>query len=838
MLEDRYRIRPRESLSASVLTGRLNDVLGQIDRRIVGVEQFPAAVRELETRIANAEANTPSTTAIANALVSVEGLQWEVRAYADDAAGARDQAVGAATVAVEARDHVEGAVSNRALTDLSNVGDFQAALANIKAAASLTTRAALVAATLLFPADSIVRAGGYSYVKDGGTDIADLPGWSPQGEFKTPEQFGAVSDGIADDAPAVLALIRSGGRIYFPEGRRLFRSTLEVLPERDIDITMHPRAVLVAGPIDGMGIKIWPAAAVMDAGFKLRFSWIGGKYDYSAIRRSTVHPFSGIYAFNPDYPTRPHFPPANQGASNVCDALSFHGSYQPSGQSYRLNGIASVTIRDVHFYAGKHFLHGGGDSAIFPEGIDNCNITECRFDGCVDAGVYVSGANDGAPPPSRYNVSYNYLENCALAIQFKRGPQGCTASGNTIINCIRGISAARTGTGKMIGGEIRGNYFERCSRAIELYWAEGWAVIGNYCRKAGAKTYEGTVAAVGWNGMDVSPDVPSAVRFDGANKNIVIGNVFEGVIPELKSYGIDYAVRMNTGNDGVPGHEIINTQNIIANNICDGWMAFYYEAFHGEDNLWSDNPVYNETAPSVGSTIGKGSRTRRFTVDNRPLFSSAVFGSGATTSPAIRRSGAEGTGIGFDAAGETFITDGTTRLLRVGTSLATFAVRIAFATDNTLDICSPSNRARTLYAGSPAINTSDEREKQDIRPIDEAEAAVGQRLKNLIRCFRFKDAVALKGDGARLHFGVVAQEVRDAFEAEGLDGFAYGVLCFDTWDEEPEIVEVLEQPPIYDENGVMISEAVEYVAPRPYRAAGERFGVRYDELFAMVLASI
>src|SRR3546814_20875506 len=46
------------------------------------------------------------------------------------------------------------------------------------------------------------------------------------------------------------------------------------------------------------------------------------------------------------------------------------------------------------------------------------------------------------------------------------------------------------------------------------------------------------------------------------------------------------------------------------------------------------------------------------------------------------------------------------------------------------------------------------------------------------------DAIAHKGDDARLHAGVLAQEVHDAFIAAGLDGFRYGLLGYDPWDEK------------------------------------------------------
>lgn len=85
----------------------------------------------------------------------------------------------------------------------------------------------------------------------------------------------------------------------------------------------------------------------------------------------------------------------------------------------------------------------------------------------------------------------------------------------------------------------------------------------------------------------------------------------------------------------------------------------------------------------------------------------------------------------------------------------------------------------------------------------------------MIGLYKWKSAVETKGDAARIHAGVKAQDVKIAFEAEGLDGFKYGVLCFDEWDSVPEEV---------DQDGNLI----------PAIEAGNRYGVRYDELWAFI----
>lgn len=139
-------------------------------------------------------------------------------------------------------------------------------------------------------------------------------------------------------------------------------------------------------------------------------------------------------------------------------------------------------------------------------------------------------------------------------------------------------------------------------------------------------------------------------------------------------------------------------------------------------------------------------------------------------------------------------------------------------TDGLRDLGNASLRWSTVYATTGTINTSDGREKQQIRELTFAEKNVAVKLKKLIKAFKFNDAVALKGDGARVHFGAIAQEVKSTFEEEGLDANEYGLLCYDSWEDTPEIK---------DENEIVIRKAI----PK-----GDRFGLRYDQLLMFIVS--
>lgn len=128
-------------------------------------------------------------------------------------------------------------------------------------------------------------------------------------------------------------------------------------------------------------------------------------------------------------------------------------------------------------------------------------------------------------------------------------------------------------------------------------------------------------------------------------------------------------------------------------------------------------------------------------------------------------------------------------------------------TDNVRALGTASFRYTVVYATTGTINTSDASQKQQVRELSDAEQRVAQRVKKLIRAFKWNDAVEQKGDDARIHFGVIAQDVQEAFAAEGLDASKYGLFCSDTWTTSD-------------------------------GSSQTRLGVRYSELLAFVIAAL
>ena len=174
------------------------------------------------------------------------------------------------------------------------------------------------------------------------------------------------------------------------------------------------------------------------------------------------------------------------------------------------------------------------------------------------------------------------------------------------------------------------------------------------------------------------------------------------------------------------------------------------------------------------------------------------------------------------------------------------------AVDNAVDLGASSHRWDDIYAANGTIQTSDGNEKQDIEALSDAERRAAVAAKNLLRKFRWIDAVEAKGDNARMHFGIIAQDLQDAFEAEGLDAGRYAMFVRTTsWEHDVEVPAVEAVAAVLDGGGNVIEPAVEaadaYTRTDTYKTQEEapagatehtRLGVRYSELLAFIISAI
>ena len=125
-----------------------------------------------------------------------------------------------------------------------------------------------------------------------------------------------------------------------------------------------------------------------------------------------------------------------------------------------------------------------------------------------------------------------------------------------------------------------------------------------------------------------------------------------------------------------------------------------------------------------------------------------------------------------------------------------------------------------IRATNGTIITSDRNNKQDIEELNDAEKRVATACKGLLRKFRWKSKVEEKGDNARTHFGIIAQDLQDAFTAEGLNAGKYAMFISDTW--------------WHKDGEVWMNESD---APSDATKT-TKLGVRYTELLAFIISAI
>ena len=208
----------------------------------------------------------------------------------------------------------------------------------------------------------------------------------------------------------------------------------------------------------------------------------------------------------------------------------------------------------------------------------------------------------------------------------------------------------------------------------------------------------------------------------------------------------------------------------------------------------------------------------RFSVGSNQFGVQAVSDSGSGTN-AILITRAGNTLSKVELKAESVVANGTTTTNMVIPSR-----------DDFFSLGSAELKYSQLYAATGTINTSDEREKTTI--VDPDEALMRAWGKVNYKVFQFKEAVEKKGEGARLHVGVIAQQVIDAFKSEGLDATRYGILCYDKWDDQYEGVVVIDEPGYTDENGNEVPDKT-HTEKRLVMPASDRYGIRYEEALAL-----
>jgi hypothetical protein len=358
-------------------------------------------------------------------------------------------------------------------------------------------------------------------------------------------------------------------------------------------------------------------------------------------------------------------------------------------------------------------------------------------------------------------------------------------------------------------------------------------------------TIDGTViggstaaAVTGTTGQfDTSLNVDGAITSDGltvADTGEVIGTIGSTSTTESRQATLRLNVASTGGDD--PAGRVQFTYGAgysVAGSI---------EMTHTNPNMkfltGTTERMRIDSSGNVGIGVSPASNTRLYTRTAATTDRGFYADNGADSGFVVQFASSL-TSIGNDFNAPLALLTNNTERMRIDSSGTTRA-----GADNTQDLGSSSYRWAEIYAGNATINTSDRNEKQDIENLTPTEMLVAARLSTGFRNFKWKDMVAEKGDDARLHSGAIAQDVQDAFTAEGLDAGNYAMFISATWWEHD--VDVPAVKAVEASEGVEAVDAKDaYTRTDTYDTLEEapegstertRLGIRYPELLSFVAA--
>ena len=296
----------------------------------------------------------------------------------------------------------------------------------------------------------------------------------------------------------------------------------------------------------------------------------------------------------------------------------------------------------------------------------------------------------------------------------------------------------------------------------------------------------------------------------------------------LQSYGTIYMQCYQSGNS--------TNGNVLTANYNSG-TALYYQ--NGERIVTTNAgcKISNGLVMNGWLNISKNGTYAPASVGHSASYHEGIFWHSAVQYSIFRNSGTWGgpnyqqlnlnwpTGIHIDGGS------------LYGLSGARFNCHTMPYVDNNFDLGTSQRRWDNVYATNTSIiSSSDETLKEEITSLNAAEMKAAKRLSGLFKKFKWKSAVAEKGSAARTHTGIIAQHVKTAMEAEGLDPTMYAFFCFDEWYENDK-KEVITLDQLKDDIPDPLDSSKTLTPPSTegYTKVG-KYSIRYTELLSFIAA--
>jgi hypothetical protein len=442
------------------------------------------------------------------------------------------------------------------------------------------------------------------------------------------------------------------------------------------------------------------------------------------------------------------------------------GAALPVTQMVRFSGIkfeADVNTRTAYVLDGNKFLR-------------------TTFNGCSFRKIRCLATGGSTYVQSIYFVSCQARRWAGVFFE-------CTGAASYDIkahSCLMEAGVIAFQLNKAVGCSFQQNCIEGMSAgyALILNGAQGVSISGNY--------FEGNAVDIFFNGGNDIRGVSLAGNFFAATASPGGYNVF---------WGVNTFDCVSTGNYSTERLHYLETtsQIFISDHALIAVTNLASRAYFPSKTTAAGDLAIGLAVPTDRGHFHKASNCRIFLSDDVINDTYGGFFTGYGVS-----------GQGGHAAIGTSEAGTKTNILTVN-----YAKEVYPSTDNVSSLGVAGNRWTTVYATTGTINTSDANQKQQIEELSEAEHAVATTIKGLIRKFKFNDAVEAKGDDARIHVGVIAQDVEQAFIDKGLDPADYALFCRDEW---------------WELDGQTVS------GDTPGATRRERLGIRYEELLAFIIS--
>lgn len=643
--------------------------------------------------------------------------------------------------------------------------------------------------------------------------------------------FGAKGDGVTDDTEAIQAAVTSNKSIFFPAGR--YRCTESItVPDmgattrrtfygasfpysNEVDQDTHSCVVFEN---EGIGFNIQSAM------IELRWLGISGtestRNNFNAVRFKRLYNVDDMDGFV----TECQF-------SNTVKAVQFWGR--------ALNGYRNLfTSTCVCFELCWDFEGDQGqnsDTQNPPYGNRALRIIGNRKHGAGSFGNELTALVKNSGDVLRGAIiSDNLLDIGGVLLRDSKGLDSCLITNNVCDIGGAGVTSCPIMSSGAIYNTIISHNVFSCK----------YSKVPNEVSTSGAAfglSFTGTIDGItisnnliqGWTirGITLNREVSENKTY----KNITISNN----IFDCSNSGNQF------GTSGIGVNCRVEGLTVIGNVLCgtpavEGFQGFIWQNTSTETgsiisgvtvlgNELNGKPVFQSLARLQNINVIQDS-------DNRFLFFTNSRSGALSIGNKLENSqivNFENLSLDYQRLG---FTSSTSKVYLGVTATGSLAEFWASSDDvSNVSLGRPASLWSEVYATTGTINTSDYRLKQNIaNPTDallNAWGSVGFKV------FQFKDAVEKKGlSAARYHVGVIAQDVQNAFTNQGLDATKYGLFCHDEWGNEYETVEVIDQEEVLDAEGNVVTPVQKHTEQRVVTAAGDRFGIRYEEALALECA--